>query len=281
MNSRVIQLFDVTLRDGIQSISKRLDMKTKRNMLHNIISRNVTDIEIGSMVSPKILPQMSNSVELYEYSKSLGLDHINFYMLLPNSKQVSKAIDLNLENYSLITSVSESFQKKNINMTLNETKNDLNKSLVMLNDRNDIVKNVKLYVSCINECPIDGRISTSIILSELLSYYYNYDNITNICLSDTCGTLTTDYLSQIIYGLRLECSDMSRFSIHLHYSGKNIEELHAIMLLCLENNITCFDVSTINTGGCSVTINAQKMKGNLLYKDIYRFARTKDDIYIK
>ena len=44
------------------------------------------------------------------------------------------------------------------------------------------VKNIKLYISCINECPIKGRISTTNIIRELVSYYYEYDDITNIAM---------------------------------------------------------------------------------------------------
>ena len=58
---------------------------------------------------------------------------MNYYILFPNSKQLSKGIDLGIENCSLITSVSDSFQKKNINRSLDETKEDLYKSFDLIN----------------------------------------------------------------------------------------------------------------------------------------------------
>ena len=63
-----LRLFDVTLRDGLQSIKKIYTIQEKKDMLHNIIRKypNTKDIEIGSMVSSKILPQMNDSFELYK-----------------------------------------------------------------------------------------------------------------------------------------------------------------------------------------------------------------------
>ena len=51
------------------------------------------------------------------------------------------------------------------------------------------VENIKLYISCINQCPISGRKDTQYIVDEINYYIENYDNLSEICLSDTCGTL--------------------------------------------------------------------------------------------
>jgi hydroxymethylglutaryl-CoA lyase len=61
-----LKLFDVTLRDGLQSIPKMYSLIEKKDMLCDIINTHKpAAIEIGSIVSPKILPQMANSIELY------------------------------------------------------------------------------------------------------------------------------------------------------------------------------------------------------------------------
>ena len=65
-NQKPLRLFDVTMRDGLQSSSKIYTLPEKKELLLNIISnRRPHALEIGSLVSPKILPQMDNSLEMY------------------------------------------------------------------------------------------------------------------------------------------------------------------------------------------------------------------------
>lgn len=269
MNKRILQLFDVSLRDGLQSLNKVIDNKSKRNILHNIISRNVKHIEVGSLVSPKILPQFENSVKLYNYAESLGLKDINYYMLVPNSKKVLEGIQLGIKNLSLITSVSDSFQKKNINKSLDDTKIDLEKSFKIIDGNKKNINNVKLYVSCINKCPISGTISPTNIVKELSYYFHNYKNITNLCLSDTCGTLEPTVFELIIdHCVISEGIDTSKLSLHLHCNNNDNNRINEIIQIAINNNITNIDVSLLETGGCSVTINSNDINRNLSYDDI-------------
>jgi len=248
-----------------------MPFKTKRNILHNIISRKVNDIEIGSFVSPKILPQFNDSLKLYKYAKSIGIKNNNYFILFPNSNQVKRGIEAGIENLSLITSVSDSFQKKNINKTLEETKNDLINSFDIINTNKESINNVKLYVSCINECPIDGIISPSLIVNELSYYHHNFENITNLCLSDTCGTLTPD-IFEIIVGkcTVFEGISSEKISIHLHCNNNNndFERINKIIQIAQEYDIYKIDVSLLDSGGCSVTMDVDKINRNLSYDDI-------------
>ena len=111
----MLKLFDVTLRDGLQSVSKIYNLTEKKEILRNIILKRPQAIEIGSLVSSKILPQMNNSLELYqegkEYNAILG-NSIDVYLLIPNLKGLELASMNNIHNFSFITSVSDSFQKK-------------------------------------------------------------------------------------------------------------------------------------------------------------------------
>ena len=65
--------FDVSLRDGLQTFKEIMPLNEKINILNNILNKyNPNSIEIGSVVSPKILPQMENSLELLKYAKTLN-----------------------------------------------------------------------------------------------------------------------------------------------------------------------------------------------------------------
>lgn len=258
-NLSKINYFDVTLRDGLQSIKTCYSLSSKKEILDEIIKkRNPSFIEVGSIVSPKILPQMNDSIELYKYAKYKYKNNHEFYMLVPNLKSLNIALKNKVENISLITSISESFQKKNTSKTLPESKNEI-KQMIEYNDINKI----KLYISCIDTCPIEGKQSIGKIIDEVL-YYNTLNNINELCLSDTCGELNYLNFVKIIDQLLLYIPS-TKISLHLHVSENNYENVYNIIRYAFNKCIYKYDVSYYkNLGGCSVTIDS-KLNGNLTY----------------
>ena len=267
-----LRLFDVTLRDGLQSVSKIYSLNEKIKILNNILFQQPHAIEIGSIVSPKILPQMNNSIELYKYADSYN-SFINtsinkptdFYMLTPNFKSLEISCIHNIKNLSFITSVSDSFQRKNINKTLVETKNELRRMIENVTDTPD--KKIKLYISCINKCPIQGNMNHNKIVDEILYYYYMYESLDEICLSDTCGSLQFTEFRFIIIQLEKRSINLEKFSLHLH-NQPNQQNVKDIVTYAIKKGIYRFDVSNMpELGGCSVTMDTTS--GNLSYDQIY------------
>lgn len=270
--------FDVSLRDGLQTNKKILSLDNKKTILNNIIdSYSPNSIEIGSVVSSKVLPQMSNSIDLFKYAKTLNTP-IDYYLLVPNKKYLDIAMDSGVNNFSLITSISNSFQKKNINKNLDETKKELDLMITHIQNNIDNCK-IKLYISCINECPIDGKLDNILVKEEIQSYLqYNLDEF---CLSDTCGTLTSKDFVNIVDNLNY--SQCDKLSLHLHYSEDY--NLMRIINYCIDKGIYKYDVSFFEeSGGCSVTMDNHKINHNLNYKHMQHLIDNtlylKDDQYI-
>jgi hydroxymethylglutaryl-CoA lyase len=276
-----VRPFDVTLRDGMQK-SKHISTITKQEIYNNIINKyGVSQIEIGSCVNPKILPIFSDTEELFSYVNNknqvtktvsdlcIPLKH---YVLVPNEKQLMRAIKMGANHFSFITSVSNSFQLKNTKMNLTENLVNLKNMLTILNETASIETNeyrVKLYVSCITECPIEGEINLFNIVSEL--YVLSLLNVDMICLSDTCGTLTHDTFVLLIEYMKKLGLDMSRFSLHLHVNPDRENEVEQIVHTAIDCGIMEFDVSELNNGGCSVTMDNEKMLPNMNYQQYYKF----------
>ena len=271
LKNKAIKLFDVTLRDGLQSIPKIYSLNDKMNILTNIINqRNPYAIEIGSIVSPKILPQMANSIELLEnfiINTNYPIYKLpKLYMLTPTVKSVDIALHNNIRNISLITSVSDSFQKKNTNKTLKDNKKEIFNIMKLSHQVQHV--NTKLYVSCISECPIIGHINVNTIINEIIYYYYVYDTLDEICLSDTCGTLQFKTFKTIIDELITRTIDLNKISLHLHDQPNNPSNLRNIIIYAMKKGIYRFDVSIMpNIGGCSVTMDSTH--GNLSYDQIH------------
>jgi isopropylmalate/homocitrate/citramalate synthase len=266
------KLFDTTLRDGLQNADpNHYTLDVKKQIFNNIITEyNPTSVEIGSIVSPKILPIMADSLLLYNYAKNYlkKLDkNIDLYLLIPNSNKLDQAINHEINNFSFITSVSQEFQIKNTNKTIEQNKNDLERAYFKLRDLNYPYKS-KLYISCITDCPISGKKENNYIISEIL-YYHTQFSFNEICLSDTCGTIKYTDFKYIVDSLITSGFPINILSLHLHVSNQNLMNIEKILFYCFNNKIYSFDISLLETGGCSVTMSNDKLSPNLNYTLFY------------
>ena len=207
-----IKFFDVSMRDGLQTLPATYTLKHKKIMLDRIIDTYKPDsLEIGSLVSPKVLPQMKDSHELYKHANKHYIQKNNvynplFYLLVPpTEKHLEMAENLNVKNISIMSSVSNKFQEKNVRLSLYETRNNIIKAVNTphnLKNQNKF-NNVKVYMSCISHCPISGKIDNDVIVNELYEYL-NIDAIDEVCISDTCGKMSFSDFKHIIDYLSID-----------------------------------------------------------------------------
>ena len=278
-----ISLFDVTLRDGLQGLTK--DQQTKYSLqdkmkLYTTIKTlyDPDEIEIGSIVNEKVLPIFKDTLELFDSIRKPqtranvleDMDYTNHYILIPSKEKLSVILNNPKVNHmSFITSVSNSFQLKNTKRTLEQGDNEIYEMLYMLDENKCRLypPQIKLYVSCINECPIEGRIDNDIIIDRLLQLQKM--NVDNICISDTYGTLEPHDLEYIVTAGQSSGLNVSKLSLHLHVKNGREHVVESIIHTALDKNIRRFDVSLLQYGGCSVTMDATKLAANLSYDLFY------------
>jgi hypothetical protein len=275
------QLFDVSLRDGIQSANaENFPTNKKMQIFHNILSNySPPKLEIGSLTNaPSLLPIMGDSIILHDYSKqylNTYNNHIltefsnnpHIYVLIPSIKQMEKAINHNITNFSFITSVSDRFQQKNVKRNITETKFEFD-LLFSRWFREPCTYKTKLYISCFNYCPIIGKIDNDFIIKEVLNYHEKYD-FNELCLSDTMGNISFDDFEYIIDTCLYFGLPKSKLSFHFHVSEDNLENLQNILFYCFSKKLNNFDVSMLETGGCSVTMGPNKLRPNMSYDLFY------------
>jgi isopropylmalate/homocitrate/citramalate synthase len=263
-------LFDVSLRDGIQNAAvSEYPTEKKIEIFEKIIhTENPQKIEIGSIASPRFLPIMKDTIQLYKQIMGNKPEKTDIYVLVPSISKLNIAIYNNIYNYSFITSTSNAFQLKNTCRTIEKTKADFTEMFERI-DR--VAKNTrkKLYISCIDHCPIIGQIPLDKIIEELL-YYNTHYQFDEICLSDTCGNLTFESFEYIVDNVTLLGMNVDKLALHLHISPHNIDNSTKILKYCFENELNKFDISLLDTGGCSMTIKAEKLLPNLSYELFYK-----------
>jgi hypothetical protein len=282
------QPFDVSLRDGLQALTKDqqtlYDIEKKKQIYYDIYyNYRPQNIEIGTIGSNKLFPVFSDTLELLKHIDNhqniLKSDYdylypntTNNYILIPNSKKLLDPQILNnvlIQNYSFITSVSNSFQYTNTKMNLKEVDEDILNMMYILDDKlTNIPFQVKLYVSCINECPIEGKIDLDFIVKRLLEL--NKFKIDNLCLSDTCGTLELEDFKYIVNKCIENGIPKRKLSLHLHVRKDRENIIEQIIHYALDCGIVEFDVSVLETGGCSVTMKKKQLAPNLSYELYYK-----------
>jgi hydroxymethylglutaryl-CoA lyase len=280
--------FDISLRDGIQSKQKqdKFDLNDKIGVFHNILfNYKPTKIEIGSIVNPKIMPIMADSLRLYKYADTFLINvdscKADLYIVAPNKKALDIGIETGIKNYSFLTSVSNSFQKKNVNKTIQETNKELEEMFATMESHPNADFKTKLYISCINECPIEGKIDNDVVVHEIMNYHKNFPLLDEYCLSDTCGSLKIENYKYIVDACLFFGIPASKLSLHLHVNEKLIYDLTQIIFYSLDSGIFRFDVSVLDSGGCSATMCSSKLLPNLSYdvfNSIYsKYVELRDD----
>lgn len=285
-----ICLFDVSLRDGLQGLSKpeqNVYTTTKKIQVYNEIVENHSPhwIECGSVVSHKVYPIFNDTPDVFHYANAriicnrINNKKIDNCIFIPSYDKLLEAFQLgDCSHFSFISSVSESFLLKNIKKTFESNYQELSQIKSLLQSictkknkyRIEHPKefNTKLYVSCINECPIDRKISNTLVVERLIQLYSL--EFTTICLSDTCGTLELNDFVYIVDECNRNGIPYSALSLHLHVKRDREKIVEQIIHEAFKRKIIQLDVSILETGGCSVTIKKENLCPNLSYELYYQ-----------
>ena len=275
-----ISLFDVTLRDGLQGRPK-LPYHEKKALFQRILNKGRSmSIEVGSLVSPRVVPQMEDSLRLYRFANELvetrrsvrsqypsGRSCLpDLFMLVPPSEfYFNEARKERISNISVPASLSEAFQQKNVRKTLEETYQIVSESLT----RREFRK-MKIYLSCFNECPVSGdKIATPVVVDEIRRYVH-LQGVSEVCLSDTIGTLGPIRFYDVLETIAASDIPVHKLSLHLHARNSNVSR--HIAMLAMQAGICRFDISHVDSGGCSVTLHKGDMCPNMSFSDIRQSA---------
>jgi isopropylmalate/homocitrate/citramalate synthase len=265
------RFFDVTLRDSLQTSRNILSTVTKKRILRRIVHDfSPNSIEVGSINSHNTLSQLADSEKIFEHALDMitsnnGYTFTPYIFVQPDANKLDKAVEIGCDSVSIPSSVSEAFQQKTANMSIDDTH-----QFVVNYARYLPLNNIKIYLSCVNYCPVSKKtISPNTIAQEVTRYIF-YKEVTQVCLTDTTGTLIDDDLIHIMTILKQFMIKPSKIGLHLHASPTLVEKQRVAKLLGVAKlaGIKCIDVSLIGGGGY-YNINKKGIpKGNLQYSEI-------------
>ena len=116
MITKRVDIVEVGPRDGYQNIHTWIPTEVKKEMIDGLIEAGVQELEITSFVHPKAVPQMADAKEIVEYVLET-YPTVDAYALVPNLYGARSAWECGVRNIAFATSVSETFNTKNLNRT--------------------------------------------------------------------------------------------------------------------------------------------------------------------
>ena len=254
-----ILISEVGPRDGLQSIESIMSTQDKKNWIQAEAKAGVREIEVGSFVPAKLLPQMADTAELVRYAKTIP--NLTVAALVPNFIGAKNAIDAGVDKMCLPLSVSETHSeanlKKNHSQVLEEVKT-ISQYIKTLdeNDRPEFEGNLSTAFGC----TLEGKVSEKAVLS--LGVKMMELGCNEVGLSDTTGYANPAQIKRLIRLLKKEVGNENLTSVHLHNTrGLGL----ANALAALEEGITTLDSSLGGIGGCPFAPGAS---GNIVTEDL-------------
>lgn len=251
---RQVKIVEVGPRDGLQNEATPVSVDTKLTMIKGLVKAGIRQLEAGSFVSPKWVPQMAGSDEIF---RSLPATRgVNYSALVPNLKGLERAVASNVQEIAVFTVVSETFSRKNTNCTISEGMQRIS-TIVEVAKMKSIA--VRGYVSCIAGCPYEGpqKPQDVAVLSEELLAMGCYE----VSLGDTIGRGTPGQIRDIINTVAAK-SDRSKLAVHLHDTyGQALANIYG----ALQEGISVVDSSVAGLGGCPYAAGAS---GNVATEDL-------------
>jgi len=254
-----ILISEVGPRDGLQSIESIMSTQDKKNWIQAEAKAGVREIEVGSFVPAKLLPQMADTAELVRYAKTIP--NLTVAALVPNFIGAKNAIDAGVDKMCLPLSVSETHSeanlKKNHSQVLEEVK--IISQYIKTLDENDRPK-FEGNLSTAFGCTLEGKVSEKAVLS--LGVKMMELGCDEVGLSDTTGYANPAQIKRLIRLLKKEVGNENLTSVHLHNTrGLGL----ANALAALDEGITTLDSSLGGIGGCPFAPGAS---GNIVTEDL-------------
>lgn len=250
-----LRMYEVSLRDGLQNEDQVVSTDTKVAFAERLVQAGFRDIEFGSFVSPRHVPQMADTDELF--LRLPERDTVRYWALVPNSRGLERALDTGVGHIATFLSASETHNVKNVNRTIRESLADLSK--VVQTARAEGVR-VRSYISTVFGCPYEGDIAVSKTLE--LAHALLAAGAHEIALGDTTGMATPDQVQRILGALDSGGVPLDRIACHFHDTrGTAVVNAWAAHQV----GIRSFDGSIGGIGGCPYAPGAS---GNASTEDL-------------
>lgn len=249
-----VRVVEVGPRDGLQNERVAVPTAVKVQMIERLVEAGLRDVEIGSFVHPKWVPQMADTAEVARRIRRV--EGVRYWALVPNQRGLEYAINAGLKHIAVFLSSSETHNRKNLNRSIKESLGTVSTVIEQAVAEGLVVRG---YISTVFGCPYEGDVPFDRVLDigqQLLDV-----GVQQISLGDTTGMGTP---LQVREGCRrsVEVFGEEHVALHLH-DTRGLGLVNALQ--ALEVGMRTFDSSMGGMGGCPYAPGAA---GNLGTEDL-------------
>ncbi|KAG9242247.1 hydroxymethylglutaryl-CoA lyase [Calycina marina] len=270
-----VRIVEVGPRDGLQNEKKAIPQHTKIELISRLARTGLTDIEAGSFVAPRWVPQMAGSDSILQHiltSPPQSPGPINFSFLAPNARGLKNAQEVlklhtldasnrNTIEISVFAAASESFSQKNLNCDI-ATSLERFKEVIQGAKAHDL--RVRGYISVVLGCPFEGRDISPQRVAEIATNLLEM-GVDEISLGDTTGMGTGPSTRSLLKAMHAAGIQNEDIACHFHDTYGQALVNTAVSL---EHGIRIFDSSVGGLGGCPYSPGAT---GNVATEDMVYF----------
>jgi len=249
-----VKICEVGPRDGLQNESTLVSVEDKIHYIDMLSDANAPIVEATSFVSPKAIPQLADADEVFRrIAKRPG---VTYLVLVPNDRGLERAIAADVKAIAVFTAASESFTKRNIGMTIDESLSTF--AAVVKRARAEGMW-IRGYISTAFGCPYEGAVPVENVVrvAERLADM----GIDELSIGDTIGVGTPNQVVDVAGALQ-EKMPVERLAMHFHDTRGTAL---ANVMAALQMGIASFDSSAGGLGGCPYAPGAS---GNLSTEDL-------------
>jgi len=249
-----VRLVEVGPRDGLQNEKQPISVADKVRLVDDLSAAGLGYIEVGSFVSPKWVPQMAGSAEVFaQIQQQPG---ITYAALAPNLRGFEAALEAGVKEVAVFAAASEAFSQKNINCSIAES---LERFVPLMDAAKQHGVRVRGYVSCVLGCPYDGSVPPEQVASVARELYKM--GCYEVSLGDTIGAGTAGATRHLFNVVGREVP-RNLLAGHFHDTyGQALTNIYA----SLQEGINVFDSSVAGLGGCPY---AKGATGNVATEDV-------------
>lgn len=259
MTSDSILISEVGPRDGLQSISSIMPTEAKKRWIKAQAEAGCREIEVGSFVPARILPQLADTAEIVAHAR--GIPGLTVAVLVPNLRGAEDAIAAGAHKISIPFSVSETHSLKNVRRSHEQMFDEVRRIAERVADVDAAERpHFEAGLSTAFGCTLEGPIDENLVVrsAERLMEC----GCAEVGLSDTTGYANPAQIRRLIRSVRAAVGSDKLTGVHLHNTrGLGL----ANVLAALDEGITTFDSSLGGLGGCPFAPGAS---GNIVTEDL-------------
>lgn len=257
--TRSVTISEVGPRDGLQSVDAVMSTDAKKTWIKAMAEAGVSEIEVGSFVPPRLLPQLADTAEIVEYAKTIeGLDVVT---LIPNLKGAERAIACGTDKMSIPFSMSETHSINNVRKDHPAMIAEITAIASLVAEQPEGQRpHFEVGLSTAFGCTMEGSIPDDQIVR--LAEAAMEAGVAEVGLSDTTGYANPAQVTRLVRKVRAAIGNDKLNTLHLHNTrGLGL----ANVMAGLEEGITTFDSSLGGLGGCPFAPGAS---GNIVTEDL-------------